>query len=305
MADDSEADRGEGPSSSRADSSVQPSDSDPGSSEQSEEADQGKPGETGTASSADSASKTSDKQSGHGVDESVGPQAEGPQQTGQDATGSRNGDADASDSSWAGPGAGDGQPGNRDAESPGAEGEASAPGASPEAQSAGQYRSGDTVGDPGRSDDAGEADPGEGADHSKYQIPLKQFVEETYGPAETGTEEESQEPSSTTDADNMSDPPSGDDLVKMEDEEASRAERARKAFWEDAGDAHDAVDKAGSALHDLWSGHKPEGHAVTSTAPEIAPAPHEGIDGGHAATGIMAAGIVVAEIGRWVRGKLR
>lgn len=99
-------------------------------------------------------------------------------------------------------------------------------------------------------------------------------------------------------------PPSGEELVKMDDDDKSRPEKIRKKFFEVVSDAHDITGKAANKGHDIFT-HPPTGHAETSTAPEVVPAPHDGVNAGDLATGLFVLGTLFGEGMRRGRKKLR
>jgi hypothetical protein len=99
-------------------------------------------------------------------------------------------------------------------------------------------------------------------------------------------------------------PPTGEELVKMEDDAKPRPEKVRKKFFEVVSDAHDITGKAANKGHDIFA-HPPTGHAETSTAPEVIPAPQQGVDAGDLATGLLVLGTLFGEGIRRRREKLK
>lgn len=102
-------------------------------------------------------------------------------------------------------------------------------------------------------------------------------------------------------------PPTGEQLVEIEDQKASRAERARKEFLskENLDDAFDATDKWAKTGQDLFN-RLPTGQHVEVPAQEqaITMMPHHEVDSGSVATAGLALGIIGAEFFRWGRRKV-
>lgn len=98
--------------------------------------------------------------------------------------------------------------------------------------------------------------------------------------------------------------PTGAELVKMENDKQSRAERARRKIYESGDEVLDDVGKVVNRVDQIFE-RPPTGHPETRTGPEVIPAPHEGISAGDAATALIAAGVVVGEIFRRGREKLK
>ena len=82
-------------------------------------------------------------------------------------------------------------------------------------------------------------------------------------------------------------PPTGEQLIGMESDKASRAERMRQEGYREAGDVLDVTSKWADVAHDLLARDQPSGHAEISTRPEISPAPHHGINPGDAASALL------------------
>jgi hypothetical protein len=91
-----------------------------------------------------------------------------------------------------------------------------------------------------------------------------------------------------------SDLPSGEDLLKEQDEDKSRPEKLRRKFFEVVEDVHEITAKAADRGHDIFA-HPPTGHAETGTSPEVVPAPNEGVNSGDLATGLLVLGIMFGE----------
>lgn len=102
-------------------------------------------------------------------------------------------------------------------------------------------------------------------------------------------------------------PPTGEQIVEMEDPKASRAERARKEFLseENLGDAFDATDEWAKTGQDLFT-RPPTGQhiEVPAQGPEITAVPQGEIDPGSAATAGLVLGILGAEFFRWGKHKV-
>jgi hypothetical protein len=102
-------------------------------------------------------------------------------------------------------------------------------------------------------------------------------------------------------------PPTGEQIVEMEDPKASRAERARKEFLseENLGDAFDATDEWAKTGQDLFTRPPTSQHIeVPAQGPEITAAPQQEIDPGSAATAGLVLGILGAEFFRWGKHKV-
>jgi hypothetical protein len=98
-------------------------------------------------------------------------------------------------------------------------------------------------------------------------------------------------------------PPTGKELADMESDKLSRFERLRREGYRKIDDGLDVTEKG----FDLGVGAfaRPPTHAETRTAqPEFVDAPHQGVTAGEAATGLLAAGIMIGELLRWGHGKL-
>jgi hypothetical protein len=98
--------------------------------------------------------------------------------------------------------------------------------------------------------------------------------------------------------------PSGEELVKMENDKLSWRERVRREGYEQVDDALDVFKQNIDTVHRLLKQPSPTGHTETTIAPEISPAPHEGVGAGDLATGSLVAGILFGEAIRWGRDRL-
>lgn len=101
--------------------------------------------------------------------------------------------------------------------------------------------------------------------------------------------------------------PTGDQVVEMENDKASRAERARREFLsgERLGDAFDATDEWAQTGQDLFR-RPPTGQhiEVPTHGPAFTAMPQQEIDPGSVATAALALGIVGAECVRWGKRRL-
>lgn len=101
--------------------------------------------------------------------------------------------------------------------------------------------------------------------------------------------------------------PTGDQIVEMENDKASRVERARREFLsgERLGDAFDATDEWAQTGQDLFR-RPPTGQhiEVPTQGPAFTAMPQQEIDPGNVATAALALGIVGAECVRWGKRKL-
>jgi hypothetical protein len=98
-------------------------------------------------------------------------------------------------------------------------------------------------------------------------------------------------------------PPTGKELSDMDSDKLSRFERLRREGYRKIDDGLDVTEKG----FDLGVGAfaRPPTHAETRTAqPEVVEAPHHAVTAGEAASGLLAAGIVIGELVRWGHGKL-
>jgi hypothetical protein len=82
-------------------------------------------------------------------------------------------------------------------------------------------------------------------------------------------------------------PPTGEQLISMESDKASRAERMRQEGYREAGDVLDVTSKWTDVAHGLLARDRPSGHAEISTRPEISAVPHQGINPGDAASALV------------------
>ena len=102
-------------------------------------------------------------------------------------------------------------------------------------------------------------------------------------------------------------PPTGEQLVEIDDQKASRAERARKEFLskENLGDAFDATDKWAKTGQDLFSRLPTGQHVEVPThEPVITMMQHQEVDSGSVAAAGLALGIIGAEFFQWGRRKV-
>ncbi|MFB9835960.1 hypothetical protein [Actinoallomurus acaciae] len=105
--------------------------------------------------------------------------------------------------------------------------------------------------------------------------------------------------------------PTGDRLnssleEEEENAERSRAEKIRGAVGKNSEDLVDKAEKGVSNLESIF-GPRPTGQAETRTnsGPQVADTPHSGVDPGSAASALLAAGIVGAELFHRAKTKIR
>ncbi|MDN3355113.1 hypothetical protein [Actinomadura sp. DC4] len=98
--------------------------------------------------------------------------------------------------------------------------------------------------------------------------------------------------------------PTGEELVKMENDKQSRAERARRKMYESGEEVLDDVGKVVNRIDQIFQ-RPPAGHPETRTGPEAVPAPHDGINAADTVTALIAAGVVVGEVYRRGRERLK
>jgi hypothetical protein len=106
-------------------------------------------------------------------------------------------------------------------------------------------------------------------------------------------------------------PPAGDELMEMESGKGSRFdELVREAEKEEnLDDLQDALEENANTIQKWLSARPPPGHAeqpVPTHHPHVIPwVPEHGIDGGSAASAVLAAGILTIHMAHWIDGKLR
>lgn len=90
-------------------------------------------------------------------------------------------------------------------------------------------------------------------------------------------------------------PPVGEQLLHMESEKASRAERMRLEGYRSADEILEVTSKWSELGHDLLAKQPPTGHTEASTHPEASPGPHEGINPGDTASALLVLTALTAE----------
>jgi type II secretory pathway pseudopilin PulG len=118
------------------------------------------------------------------------------------------------------------------------------------------------------------------------------------------TSERAEPPWATGGLDIAGDLPTGEELVKMENDKQSRAERARRKVYESGDEVLDDVGKVVNRVDQIFE-RPPTGHPETRMGPEVGPAPHDGINAADAATALIAVGVIVGEIFRRGRERLK
>lgn len=99
--------------------------------------------------------------------------------------------------------------------------------------------------------------------------------------------------------------PTGSELVRMENEEASKPEKLRSKFLEGIDDINDAARENASLGHDLLTRHHPPaGHAVTEVPHPAPEASHEGGAAPDITSAGLVAGILLIEAARLTRDRL-
>jgi hypothetical protein len=99
-------------------------------------------------------------------------------------------------------------------------------------------------------------------------------------------------------------PPTGEQLLDMDSDKLSRADRFRRKAYENADDLSDGLKDSASTVHDILDHPQP-----TYASSKLADAPHitatapPGIDAGNAVVGAMALAVVAAEGIRWIHGR--
>jgi hypothetical protein len=102
------------------------------------------------------------------------------------------------------------------------------------------------------------------------------------------------------------DPPSGEELLEMEDDELSQPEQFRRMFYKNVEDTHDVVTKGAKASQDML-GPKPTGQAeiqIPEGGAVMIDAQHATVDAGSSAGAALVVGVVSAELIRWSSRKI-
>jgi hypothetical protein len=90
-------------------------------------------------------------------------------------------------------------------------------------------------------------------------------------------------------------PPSGEQLLAMDGDKASRAERMRREGYRQADGLLGIASKWTEVGHDLLARQPPAGHAEVSTGPGISAAPREGLNPGDTASALLVFSALAAE----------
>jgi hypothetical protein len=90
-------------------------------------------------------------------------------------------------------------------------------------------------------------------------------------------------------------PPSGEQLLTMDSDKASRAERMRREGYRQADGVLDTASKWTEIGSELLTRQPPAGHAEVSTSPQISAAPHEGLNPGDTASALLVFSALAAE----------
>jgi hypothetical protein len=93
--------------------------------------------------------------------------------------------------------------------------------------------------------------------------------------------------------------PTGEQIMKMENEDASKPEKLRRKFLEGIDDINDAARDNASLGHDLLTRHHPPaGHAMTEVPHPLPEAPHEGGPAPDITSAGLVAGVLLIEATR-------
>ena len=90
-------------------------------------------------------------------------------------------------------------------------------------------------------------------------------------------------------------PPSGEQLLTMDSDKASRAERMRREGYRQADGVLNTASKWTEIGHDLLARQRPAGHAEVSTSPQISAAPPEGLNPGDTTSALLVFSALAAE----------
>jgi hypothetical protein len=90
-------------------------------------------------------------------------------------------------------------------------------------------------------------------------------------------------------------PPSGEQLLAMDSDKASRAERMRREGYRQADGVLDIASKWTEVGHDLLARQPPAGHAEVSTRPGISAVSREGLNPGDTASALLVFSALAAE----------
>jgi hypothetical protein len=100
--------------------------------------------------------------------------------------------------------------------------------------------------------------------------------------------------------------PTGEQILDMEGDTLSRADRFRKNVYERADDIKDVTEKTAGTLQGLLGAHRPTGHEVAITAePAAETPPPQPLDAGSIATAGLVVGLLADRAIHWAREWLR
>jgi hypothetical protein len=101
-------------------------------------------------------------------------------------------------------------------------------------------------------------------------------------------------------------PPTGEDLLEMEDDTDSRIDNLRSTVFREVGDTTDALKDEVATVHNILE-RPPPGHpeVVVNTGPTIGPevTPHAGVDAGSVAELCMILGVIGCRAAQWFTHK--
>lgn len=97
-------------------------------------------------------------------------------------------------------------------------------------------------------------------------------------------------------------PPTGEQLLHLDNDKASRAERVRLEGYRSADDILNVTRTWSELGHDLLAKPPPTGHTEANTRPEISPVPYEGLNPSDTASALLVFSALTAEaIGKGVK----
>jgi hypothetical protein len=146
--------------------------------------------------------------------------------------------------------------------------------------------------------------------HAAYQDYLKEYGQEAGSGWEQGSntvgEKPDRSPGDTSDL-----PPTGTELLDMDNDNLSRFEKLRKETYKEIDDIFDVTEKDGGTLKDLFDRPPTANHTEIPTGhPVIDQTPTSGVDSGHVVTAGLVVGIIgletaraISHIGEKWRGK--
>jgi hypothetical protein len=103
-------------------------------------------------------------------------------------------------------------------------------------------------------------------------------------------------------------PPTGEELLKMQDDKKPRLEKLRDKFYEELEDVDDATKEQGETLQNLLERPPPTGHpeVAVNAGPMIGPeiAQHVTVDAGSVAEVALVLGVIGYQTGRWMEHRV-